>query len=153
MPSSSVVLLESVRAMCVAAKDTPAGRRRAVRYLKGLFPRLGSRQFYSIVQPDGQYLAGLSMEPGDDPRALGLLVRIIPGGAYARDRVWNWADRKDDIATRFARLKKEHAPDATRARIECYRSIRELVLLLPVKAPRQAPLLFSLANPTITNNA
>ena len=67
-----------------------------------------------------------------EPAALGLATWTIPGGRYARRKLVDWAAQEHRKGEQFDAMAAEHAWDETRPSIEFYRSLRELILYLPV---------------------
>lgn len=132
----TVVELGDIQAMYVASTRGTLGAPAAFEALEARLPSLKGRRFYGVY--DGrEYRACVAIEPGDDPAALGLARCVIPGGAYARERMLGWRERIPEIPEAFDRLIAEHGDDTTRPAIEFYRSSRELILLSPILRERE----------------
>ena len=128
------VTLPEVRVMFVESAHGFADAPETFDKLEAHFPSLRGRKFYGTFQPpDGPYRACVAIEPGDDPKALGLPTWVIPGGKYHRGKLENWSKRLPEIGKAFQRLSSEAERDPDRPSIEFYRSMKELVLFLPVK--------------------
>ena len=126
LPDVPVMFVESARGLASVPETFDK--------LEARFPSLKGRKFYGTFQPpDGPYRACVAIEPGDDPAALGLPTWVIPGGKYSRDKLLNWSERLPEIGKIFQRMSSEGERDPDRPSIEFYRSMKELVLFLPVK--------------------
>ena len=128
------VKLQAIHVMYVESDTGLAGASKAFDRLEAHFPTLKGRKFYgTFMPPDGPYRACLAIQPGDDPATLGLPTWTIPGGRYRRGKVLNWSQNLPEIGKTFARLANGAERDSSRPGVEFYRSMRELVLFLPVK--------------------
>lgn len=127
------VTLPDVDVMYVESGTGLAGAAGAFDQLEARLASLKGRKFYGTFQPPaGPYRACVAIEPGDDPRALGLATWAIPGGRYARRKLMNWRERMPEIGEAFRRMAEESERDGSRPSIELYRSEKELLLFLPV---------------------
>jgi hypothetical protein len=123
------VTLDDVRVMFIESDTGLAGASKAFDRLEAHFPTLKGRKFYgTFMPPAGPYRACVAIQPGDDPATLALPTWTIPGGKYRRGKVLDWSANLT-----FARLAEGAERDPSRPGIEFYRSMRELVLFLPVK--------------------
>lgn len=129
-----IVTLEDIKVMYVESSNGPAGAVKAFMDLESRLPSIKGRKFYGTYQhQDGPYRACVAITDDDDPAALGLKTRVIPGGKYAREKLENYRDRIPEIGRKFAAMTKENNPDQSRPGIEFYKSSKELLLFLPVK--------------------
>ena len=109
------------------------GIQRVWRDLESKIPSLKGRKFYGTFQPpNGPYRACVGLQPGESAEQMGLESWTIPGGRYARRRLLDWEEHKNEISKMFEEMAGVREADPTRPSIEFYRSRRELVLLLPV---------------------
>ena len=136
----AVVVRQAIPVMYVESTTGLAGAAEAFRQLEARLPGLRRRRFYGTFQPpDGPYRACVAIEPGDDPRAMGLAEWTIPGGEYGRAKLDDWEDHIPEIGRTFERMARECERDPRRPSVEFYRSQKELVLLFPVKGPGRPP--------------
>jgi hypothetical protein len=128
------VTLSDVQVMYIESGTGIAGASEAFDRLEARFPSLRGRKFYGTFQrPAGPYRACTAIEPGDDPETLGLQTWTIPGGKYSRRKLLDWQARTQEIGETFQSMTNESNCDTSRPSIESYRSMKELVLFLPVK--------------------
>lgn len=85
--------------------------------------------------PEGErYFACVERIASDDPEGMGLEAARIPGGLYARRKLFDW--EKIIAAGKLKEYGREfvlaHDIDRSRPELEYYRSMSELHLLLPV---------------------
>ncbi len=134
MTQSQAVELQDIPVMYVESDAGLAGASKAFDRLEAHFRSLKGRKFYgTFLPPDGPYRACVAIQPADDAAALGLATWTIPGGKYRRGKVPNWSQNLPEIGKTFARMSEEFGRDPSRPGIEFYRSMKELVLFLPVK--------------------
>lgn len=124
--------LSDIAVMFVRAEGGPAGARQAFASLEAKLPSTKGRKFYGVFHR-GEYRACVAIAPGDDPAALGLQAAVIPGGHYARARLYDWQQKVDRIHEVFMGLHEGRTVDDSRPDVEFYRSARELVCLLPIR--------------------
>lgn len=94
------------------------------------------RKFYGLLYgkpDDGEYFACVEVDPGDDPQALDLDKREIPGGWYARKKIWYWYEDLAMIGKGFEDLLEDYRIDTNRPTIEYYRSERDLHIFVPIQ--------------------
>lgn len=94
------------------------------------------RKFYGLLYGDpesGEYFACVQIGKGDNPGSLGLEVRTIPGGTYARRKISYWYEDISSIGKGFSQLFKTYSCDPSRPTIEYYRSERDVHIFLPVR--------------------
>jgi hypothetical protein len=134
MAPSQPVELQDIPVMYVASDTGLAGASMAFDRLEAHFPSLKGRKFYgTFLPPDGPYRACVAIQPDDDPETLGLPMWTIPGGTYRRAKVLDWAQHLPEIGETFERMAEGAERDRSRPSIEFYRSMKELVLFLPVR--------------------
>lgn len=113
------------------------GPAEAMHRLESKLPSLKGRKFYGTFRllPDGEeYFACVERAEGDDPVAVGLEVGVIPGGWYARRKVFDWERviAAGKLGSIFEEMVGYYDVDRTRPDVEYYRSMSELHLLVPV---------------------
>lgn len=118
----------------------PAG---AMSHLESKLPSLKGRKFYGVFRelPEGEeYFACVERIPSDDPEKMHLDVGVIPGGLYARRKVLNWQQliASGNLGKQFQEMVRLYDFDPSRPEIEFYRSMAELLLMLPVKSRNAA---------------
>jgi hypothetical protein len=75
----------------------------------------------------------MAMNEGDAPDAMKLSTWVIPGGRYLREKVDDWEQKVETLASIFESMARTHRVDRTQASVEVSRSQRELLLLLPIE--------------------
>ncbi len=95
---------------------------------------LRGRKFYGAFDADGdEYRVCVQVREGDDAKALGLELGVLPGGRYARVRLTGEPpDVYRLIGPTFERLSQRPDRDRSRPGIEFYRRRDVIDLLLPV---------------------
>jgi hypothetical protein len=126
------VSLDPIEVMYVVAEGGPQGAPAAFDVLESRLQNLRGRKFYGTFLR-GEYRACVAIQPGDDPRALGLATWTIPGGKFERRKLTDWQDRIPEIGATFISMAREFDAEESRPSVEFYRSTRELVLFLPVR--------------------
>ena len=114
-----------------------AGPPAAFAALEARLTTLKGRRFYGVYRgtPEGEeYYACVARIEGDDPVRLGLETGTIPGGRYARRKIYDWARDPRQIGSQFREMVQVLGAnvDASRPAIEFYRSHAEVHLLEPV---------------------
>jgi hypothetical protein len=112
----------------------PAG---AMKVLESKLPSLKGRKFYGafrLLESGEQYFACVERIETDDPERMGLEPATLPGGLYARRKLYDWeeiiaAGKLKDYAREFVQA---HDFDRSRPELEYYRSMSEMHLLVPV---------------------
>ena len=123
--------LDGLGVMYVEAVDGLNGVPEAFEELERRLDGLRGRRFYGTF--DGErYRACVIPKDAGEPAALGLETWTIPGGRYARRKMVDWESKVHLIGGEFNAMVAEHSWDETRPSIEFYRSLRELVLYLPI---------------------
>jgi hypothetical protein len=117
--------------MYVEAVGGLNGAPAAFRDLEGRLDSLRGRRFYGTLHGE-RYRVCVIPKDAAEPAALGLATWTIPGGRYARRKLVDWAGQEHRIGEQFDAMAAEHSWDETRPSIEFYRSLRELILYLPV---------------------
>lgn len=121
----------------------PAG---AMKILESRLPSLKGRKFYGafrLLKDGEEYFACVERIATDDPERMGLEPATLPGGLYARRKLYDWekiiaAGRMIECEREFAQA---HEIDRSRPELEYYRSMSEMHLLLPVLS-RETPKTF-----------
>ena len=140
MAKLNVTRLEDIIVARVRAEGGPAGPKRAFDELESRMSSLHGRKMYGVFYgsgPEETYYACVKLddEHEDD---MGFERGTIPGGRYARRRVDDWAGNEEQLAKRFEELEKHCVEaglelDPDRPGIEFYRSMRDMVIMVPVK--------------------
>jgi hypothetical protein len=123
--------LDDFEVMYVEAVGGLNGAPAAFRDLEGRLDSLRGRRFYGTLHGE-RYRVCVIPKDAAEPAALGLATWTIPGGRYARRKLVDWAGQEHRIGEQFDAMAAEHSWDETRPSIEFYRSLRELILYLPV---------------------
>lgn len=115
-----------------------AGPPAAFAALEARLATLKGRRFYGVYRgtPEGEeYYACVARIEGDDLVRLGLETGTIPGGRYARRKIYDWARDPRQIGIEFREMVQVlgASVDASRPAIEFYRSHAEVQLFEPVK--------------------
>ena len=123
--------LDDFEVMYVEAVGGLSGGHAAFQDLEGRLDSLRGRRFYGTFHGE-RYRVCVVPKDAAEPAALGLATWTIPGGRYARRKLVDWAGQEHRIGEQFDAMAAEHSWDETRSSIEFYRSLRELILYLPV---------------------
>ncbi len=94
------------------------------------------RKFYGLLYgkpDDGEYFACVEKLRDDDPKTLGLEVREIPAGMYARRKIRYWYEDIASIGSGFGILFDRYPHDTSRPTVEYYRSERDVYIFFPIK--------------------
>jgi len=126
------IQLEDISVMRVVAKGGPSGARAAFDEVESKLPSLRGRKFYGTYH-EGEYRACVAMNEGDSPHAMKLITWVIPGGRYLREKVDDWEQKVETLASIFESMASTRRVDRMRPSVEVYRSQRELLLLLPIE--------------------
>lgn len=122
----------------VRAVGGVAGAKVAFQTLEARLGSLKGRRFYGVYDPQREdYRACMLKRKGDDCAALDLEWWTIPGGLYARTTLTDWSEHPAEIGSSFAAMAAAYPVDPARPSIEFYRSLKELVLFLPILEPSQ----------------
>ncbi len=81
----------------------------------------------------GIYHACATIHEDDNPAAIGLGTETIPGGKYVSRKLDDWPQHIKEIGPWFMDMTKKVDWDENRPSIEYYRSMKELIMYLPVK--------------------
>src|SRR6266480_3867105 len=128
-----VVEREDIFVLCAGGGDDPPGIRASWDRLESIVPLRG-RKFFGLVEEVGaSYFACVARVDGDDPEALGLEERILPGGRYLRERLRGEPPAVyEQIASTVKALEEQAHLDESRAVIEYYRRRDEVDILVPI---------------------
>lgn len=129
---------EPAQVVCVRTADEPAAMTRGWTQLEALTGTRG-RRFYGVFDTDsGEYRVSAQVREGDDPVALGLESRALPGGRYLRARLRGEPPASyERIAPTFAALEKLVTVDHARPYLEFYRRHDVIELFLPIVEPQE----------------
>jgi len=133
----SFVERSDVTVLRVRANMSGGGPADAMRVLESKLPSLKGRKFYGVfrlLEAGEEYFACVEQIDSDDPERMGLETGTIPGGLYARRKLYDWqkivdAGKLPEVGREFVR---GYDIDRSRPEIEYYRSMSEMHLLLPV---------------------
>ena len=129
--SPSEERLDGFEVMYVEAVDGPSGAPAAFEELERRLGGPKGRRFYGTF--DGaRYRACVIPKDSGEPAALGLETGTVPGGLFARRKLVDWVGQEHRIGAEFDAMVAERSWDETRPSIEFYRSLRELILYLPI---------------------
>lgn len=126
----------AVKVMYLKSDRGIAGSEATFSKLEAKLSSLKGRKFFGLVfgtPPNEEYWACVEITTGDDPTTLGLQIWTIPAGKYAQEKIQNWSKHISEIGLTFKKLADRHDQDLTRPSIEFYRSMKELLLRLPIK--------------------
>ena len=126
-----VVVIKEIRVMYVVAENGPEGAKKAFDKLEKHLTTLKGRKFYGTFLNE-EYMACVELEEQDSPSEKEVSTGIIPGGRYLKKKIENWMENLDKIGSTFGSMAATNAEDKSRPRIEFYRSMKELFLLLPI---------------------
>jgi DNA gyrase inhibitor GyrI len=130
---TKVVEREDTRVMGIRTTDDQDAIRTAWERLEEIVPLRGRKFFAAVDTSASDYFACVQLCDDDDPVALGLEPRTLPGGRYLRARLRGEPpELYDQIGPAFDALVEQADPDATRPSIEFYRRRNEVDALLPV---------------------
>jgi hypothetical protein len=124
-------ILGDIKVMYIVAEDlekVPV----AFNKLEAKLPSTRGRKFYGSYH-QGIYKACVEIHDGDNPTNMGLPTETIPGGKYASDKLDNWESHIPEINEKFMAMARQCIVDNSRPSIEFYRSMRELILYLPIE--------------------
>jgi len=126
---------DEVKVMYVRSDSGVRGGEKAFNMLESKLPDLKGRRFYGLIfgiPPDDEYRACAALEEEDDPLAMGLKVGIIPAGKYVQEKIIDWSKNLKKIGEVFRSLSQKYDVDHTRPNIEFYRSMKELLVKVPI---------------------
>jgi hypothetical protein len=133
----SYVERSEVEVLRVRADMKGSGPAGAMKILESKLPSLKGRKFYGAFRllPDGEeYFACVERIATDDPERMRLEVAKLPGGLYARRKLFDW--EKIIAEGRLPEREREFVQgkdiDRSRPELEFYRSMSEMHFLLPV---------------------
>src|SRR5436190_134301 len=134
MAAESIVVIPEIPVMFVAgdrAKSIAEQAPAAFDKLEAKLETLKRRHFYGVVV-DGEYRACVALQPDDDTERLAHPTWVIPGGKFARRKLADWEQHRDEIGPAMMEMRGRSDFDASRHCIEYYRSRRELLLMAPI---------------------
>ncbi len=132
---ATIVELPDVNLAVNRADRFPEGIEAAWKDLESKLTSLKGRRFYGLAVCEGDelaYYAGVETSDDEEIAKLGLPTMKIKRGRYARAKLYDWRDQKDEIGKIFDQLMQDHDMDPDGACIEFYRSEFELHLLIPL---------------------
>ncbi len=131
-----IVDLPEIKIMYVISHNGVSGSRKAFDTLESHLESLKGRKFYGLVfgvPPNDTYWAGVQLIDADNPEKEGLKTGTIPAGKYVQKRINNWNENISIIGQTFQRLAIQYSVDASRPSIEFYRSMKDILVRLPIK--------------------
>lgn len=131
------VVIEDIIVMYVTSpndpKDDPKGAEEAFKKLEDAIKwQLKGRKFYGTMF-NGEYRANLAIVEGEDPEKLGFPTWTIHGGKYYREKINDWEKHIAEIAQKCDEIIQKVRYDDSRPIVEFYRSLKELLLFIPIK--------------------
>lgn len=137
MAADSYVERKDVEVLRVRADMKGKGPAEAFQTLEAKLSSLRARKFYGTFRllPDGEeYFACVEKMASEDPEAMGVETGTIPGGLYARRKIFDWEEiiAAGKLGENFEEMIRTYRIDPGRPDIEFYRSQSELHLLVPV---------------------
>ncbi len=130
----SIVTLPSIAVMGKAVVGVKNSEK-AFHEIELKLTTMRGRKFYGLLHDDpetGKYFACVQVNPGDNPKALGLEARQTPGGRYVRRKIRYWYEDISIIGKGFGLLFEKYPHDPSRPTIEYYRSDRDVHIFVPV---------------------
>ena len=137
---ATIVELPDVNLVVSRADSFPEGIEAAWKTLESKLTSLKGRKFYGLTVCEGDglaYFAGVEATDDEEVARLGLPAMAIKGGRYARARLTDWHNHKDEIGRIFDRLMQDYDMDPNGVSVEFYRSQSELHLLIPLAQHRE----------------
>lgn len=131
-----IVEMKEVKIMYVVSANGVSGSRKAFDQLESHLQTLKGRKIYGIVfgiPPKETYWAAVALTGLDNPEKEGLKTGIIPAGKYVQERIDNWNDDISKIGKAFQKLAREYLVDPSRPSIEFYRSMKDMLVRLPIE--------------------
>jgi hypothetical protein len=130
----TLVQRSEVAVMFKRTDDQQQSITRAWAELEAALGSLRGRKFYGVMHPASrEYRACVELRDGDDPQTLELERGTLPGGRYARQRLYGEPPAVYAlIAQAFERLAQRADSDRDRPSIEFYRRRDVIDLLQPV---------------------
>ncbi|MBI4174517.1 MAG: hypothetical protein HY517_02630 [Candidatus Aenigmarchaeota archaeon] len=122
--------IDDIKVMYIIAANGTQGAKEAFDELERHVPLKG-RKFYGTVL-NGEYRACVAVDDDSEITKTGLSVTTIPGGNYARKKIQDWLRNVREIGPTFESMATQCNEDTSRPRVEFYRSMSDLVLMLPV---------------------
>lgn len=126
---------QDVSIMYVKSDGGSKGAHQAFDILESKLPTLKGRKFYGVVigvPPRDEYWAGVKLMPVDRPKEWGFQTGVIPGGKYIQERIKDWNKDITIIAKTFQKLSKNLTVDSSRPSVEFYRSMRDMLVRMPI---------------------
>ena len=131
-----IVDLPEIKIMYVVSKNGVVGSSQAFNKLESYLPTLKGRKFYGLVfgvPPNDTYWASVALIDLDNPEKEGMQIGAIPAGKYVQERINNWNNNTSLIGQTFQKISKQYTIDSSRPSIEFYRSMRDMLIRLPIK--------------------
>lgn len=129
---NSITFIGDIPVMYIIAKDGLIGAKDAFKKLKNLIGNTGDKKFYGVFDKESnEYRACVKIEDGIN--SCNLERGVIPGGKYARRKIKDWSKRVDRVSASFSKLAEKNKADLDRPTVEFYRSVRDLIVMVPVR--------------------
>lgn len=132
---AKIVDMPDVKLMVSRADEFPSGIGAAWEKLESRLPSLKGRRFYGVTVCEGSelaYFAGVESQSDEEISSVGFPTMVVKGGKYARAKLLDWHNHRDEIRTIFSKLMRDFPMDRHGATVEFYRSQSELHLLIPL---------------------
>ncbi|OGP09911.1 MAG: hypothetical protein A2048_10665 [Deltaproteobacteria bacterium GWA2_45_12] len=127
-PEIKVMYVESARGV--------RSSRPAFDKLESKLSSLKGRRFYGLVfgiPPNDKYWACVELTAEDKPEECGFRTGVVPAGKYLQERIDNWNENIAIVGKTFQRIARENETDPSRPCVEFYKSMKEMLVRLPVK--------------------
>lgn len=125
-----------IRVMYVKSERGVVGSKQAFDKLESKLQTLKGRRFYGLVfdtPPNDEYWACVELMAEDKPEEWGFLRGVVPAGKYLQERVDDWNEDVSRVGKTFQKLASENETDKSRPCVEYYRSMKEMLVRLPVR--------------------
>lgn len=134
----AVIQFERTAVGRVKADAGTRGAGAAMRQLESRMQSLRGRKMYGVYYPAGNDYDACVKLDAEHPDDMGFERGTIPGGRYARVKMRDWPARLYELGRLFEELQQACSAtgnelDLERPHIEFYRSLDELLIMVPVK--------------------
>ena len=129
---NSITFIGDIPVVYIIAKDGLAGAKEAFKKLKTIIGKVSGKKFYGVFDKENnEYRACVKIE--GDINNCNLERGVIPGGKYARKKIKDWSKSFDRVSISFSKLCEKNKTDLDRPTVEFYRSVRDLIVMVPVR--------------------
>ncbi|OFY90116.1 MAG: hypothetical protein A3K10_12920 [Bacteroidetes bacterium RIFCSPLOWO2_12_FULL_31_6] len=134
----TIITQPDIKVACVKSTSGISGSKEAFDKLESRMSSLKGRKMYGVFYPSKkEYLACVQLDDKNSD-SMGFEITLIPGGKYVQEKLKDWSNRIPEIGLTFNKLAKNAVDnglviDEEGPCIEFYRSVKELVISLPIK--------------------